>query len=128
MTDMEDPRNIKDRSDFVETLNGGKSTPTRKALEIIFDNMQHNFERIRESQQRNEAHINDLKLQVGVLNSRMRDVDHLETELNDLKDDYNNFINNIKLSNVRFMRSALGIGGLGAFLIVLQIIQIILGT
>jgi len=120
-----DPQNIKDKTRFVEAMNGSEK-PTRKALEIIFENMQYNFSKIQESQERNEKNITDLKIQVGVLSDRIRDIDDIESDLKNFRKEYDNFRHENEVSNARFVKSAIGVGSFGVLLVLLQIISLIL--
>jgi len=127
MTDeIDDPQNLRDRVDFVDAINGGKSTSTKKALQIIFDNMQHNFDRIRDRLNTESYEMQDLKVQMQVISSKCDRLYKVEDEVDHLKGEYDKHCTDEKLSNTRVIRSAIGVGGLGTLIIILQLINLLI--
>ena len=125
MTNITDPKNIRDRVEFVDTINGGKQTTTKRALQIIFDNMQHNFDRIRDHQIKSDYDIQDLKVQTQVIQNKLIRVDDVEKKVDHLKGEYDTHCAEEKSSNTRVIKSAMGVGGLGVLLVVLQLINLL---
>jgi hypothetical protein len=127
MDERNEVKNLKDRVDFVDAMNGGKQTSTKRALQIIFDNMQHNFDRIRDRQNSDTKDIQELKIQIQIIKNTLNRVGKVEDEVDHLKGEYEQHCTDEKASTTRVIKSAIGVGGLGVLLVILQLILIVSG-
>lgn len=122
MSDIEDTRNIQDHAELIKINHESQPTALNKALQIIFDNMQYNFKKIRDRLHNNTSDINATTMALQYQIEKIHNIENVIEKINiEIIEE--------KLKEARsyrkYIASLVGLGGLGSFIILLQIIDII---
>ena len=85
------------------------------------------FDRIRDDQSKTDDSIQELKVQTQIIKDKVEHINTVENKVDHLKGEYDQHCTDEKTSNTRVIKSAMGVGGLGVLLIILQLIHVLSG-